>query len=168
MVDVPILLRDAREKAGLTQAELAARAATSQSAVARYESGASSPAVSTLERLLGSCGVRLDIRTRKGSPADLRSRQARLLRTNRSEILRILNRRGFHSPRVFGSVATGTARDDSDIDIVVLPAGNLDLLNLAGAREELSELLGVPVDLAVNEVLKAELRQAIDHDAVPL
>jgi hypothetical protein len=90
------------------------------------------------------------------------------LRTNRSEILRILNRRGFHSPRVFGSVATGTARDDSDIDIVVLPAGNLDLLNLAGAREELSELLGVPVDLAVNEVLKAELRQAIDHDAVPL
>lgn len=53
------LLREARRKAGLTQRELAARAGTSQSAVARYERARSIPDIETLQRLLEACGYEL-------------------------------------------------------------------------------------------------------------
>lgn len=53
------LLREARRKAGLTQRDLAARAGTSQSAVARYERARSLPDIDTLQRLLAICGYEL-------------------------------------------------------------------------------------------------------------
>jgi transcriptional regulator with XRE-family HTH domain len=46
------LLRDARRRHGLTQAQLAARARTSQAAISRIERGLVSPSVATLENLL--------------------------------------------------------------------------------------------------------------------
>lgn len=53
------LIRSARLQAGLTQAELAARAGTTQSAVARLERPGSNPRFETLASLLGAAGVRL-------------------------------------------------------------------------------------------------------------
>jgi transcriptional regulator with XRE-family HTH domain len=55
------LLRQVRVKAGLTQRELAARAGTAQSVVARVELGQTSPAVSTLRRLLAAAGFELEM-----------------------------------------------------------------------------------------------------------
>jgi transcriptional regulator with XRE-family HTH domain len=46
------LLRDARERHGLTQEQLAARARTSQAAISRIERGVVSPTVETLATLL--------------------------------------------------------------------------------------------------------------------
>ena len=46
------LLREARERHGLTQKQLAIRARTSQAAVSRIERGLVSPTVETLEKLL--------------------------------------------------------------------------------------------------------------------
>ena len=46
------LLREARERHGLTQKQLAIRARTSQAAISRIERGLVSPAVETLEKLL--------------------------------------------------------------------------------------------------------------------
>jgi transcriptional regulator with XRE-family HTH domain len=60
-VDAARALRDARRRAGLTQAELAARAATSQAAVSAYESAAKTPSVATLSRLLAAAGARLTV-----------------------------------------------------------------------------------------------------------
>ena len=37
----------------------------------------------------------------------------------RDEIIRLAERRGAHSLRVFGSVARGEANDDSDLDLLV-------------------------------------------------
>lgn len=54
------LLKSARQRAGLSQRELATRAGTAQSVVARIESGATSPTIATLEHLLRSCGFVLD------------------------------------------------------------------------------------------------------------
>jgi transcriptional regulator with XRE-family HTH domain len=53
------LLRDARQKAGLTQAELARRASTSQAAISDIERGRVQPSAQRLDRLLGMCGRRL-------------------------------------------------------------------------------------------------------------
>lgn len=55
------LVREARRRAGLTQAELARRAGTTQSAIARLEAGRSSPSFDAVVRLLRLCGFRLDV-----------------------------------------------------------------------------------------------------------
>ncbi len=54
-MEVTTLIRNARRSAGITQLELAARAGTAQPAIAAYESGAKTPNLATLERLLGAC-----------------------------------------------------------------------------------------------------------------
>jgi transcriptional regulator with XRE-family HTH domain len=55
------LVREARRRAGLTQAQLAAKAGTTQSAIARLESGQVDPAFGLVLKLLHSCGFRLDV-----------------------------------------------------------------------------------------------------------
>ncbi len=75
----------ARSAAGLTQADVAARIGTTQSAVARLESpgGKHSPSLSTLQRYASALGYRLQLRLVKGqglttgSTATARKRAAR-------------------------------------------------------------------------------------------
>jgi transcriptional regulator with XRE-family HTH domain len=62
------LLRQARTRAGLSQRELARRARTAQSVVARVESGATSPSWETLSRLLEAAGFTLDAALRPATP----------------------------------------------------------------------------------------------------
>jgi transcriptional regulator with XRE-family HTH domain len=50
---------DVRNRAGLTQEDLARRMGTTQPAVARLESGRSKPSMRTLERLADATGSRL-------------------------------------------------------------------------------------------------------------
>jgi transcriptional regulator with XRE-family HTH domain len=57
-----LLLKDARLRSGLSQRELARRAGTSQSVVARIELGETSPSWDTLDRLLAAAGFALDVR----------------------------------------------------------------------------------------------------------
>lgn len=57
--DAGNLLRDARIRAGLSQRQLARRAQTTQSVVARVELGQASPSWSTLTRLLAAAGFEL-------------------------------------------------------------------------------------------------------------
>src|SRR5262249_5745752 len=52
----------ARTRAGLTQEQLAQRMETSQSVVARLESGRGKPSTQTLERLAAATGTHLKIR----------------------------------------------------------------------------------------------------------
>lgn len=56
-MDVGVLLRDARERAGLSQRQLARKGGTGPSAIAAYESGTKSPTVRTMSRLLTACGL---------------------------------------------------------------------------------------------------------------
>ncbi|MGH9157869.1 MAG: helix-turn-helix domain-containing protein [Acidimicrobiales bacterium] len=53
------LIREARHRAGLTQAQLAARAGTSQPAIARYERARTMPDIATLHRIVEACGLEL-------------------------------------------------------------------------------------------------------------
>ncbi|MGO9097013.1 MAG: helix-turn-helix domain-containing protein [Bryobacteraceae bacterium] len=52
----------ARHRAGLSQAEVARRMGTTQSTVARLESGQRLPALSSLQRYADAIGHRLDVR----------------------------------------------------------------------------------------------------------
>lgn len=53
------LVHRLRAEAGLTQAELAARMGTTQSAIARMEGGGTRPTLDTLEKLAGAVGADL-------------------------------------------------------------------------------------------------------------
>jgi UDP-N-acetylglucosamine 1-carboxyvinyltransferase len=63
------LIRDARHGAGLTQADLAARLGTTQSAIARLEADGANPRISTLSRALDACDreMLLEARPRRSS-----------------------------------------------------------------------------------------------------
>ena len=60
-MDTAQVLRTARQRAGLTQQALAARAGTSQATLSAYETGRKTPSVETLTRLLAATGSRLSI-----------------------------------------------------------------------------------------------------------
>jgi transcriptional regulator with XRE-family HTH domain len=60
-----MLIRSTRERHGLTQAQLALRASTSQNAVSRLERDEISPSIDTIERLLSAMGERLDLSVRR-------------------------------------------------------------------------------------------------------
>lgn len=63
------LIRDARRDASLTQAELASRLGTTQSAIARLEAEGANPRVGTLTRALEACDreILLEARPRRSS-----------------------------------------------------------------------------------------------------
>ncbi|HEY7219836.1 MAG TPA: helix-turn-helix transcriptional regulator [Candidatus Binatia bacterium] len=57
--DAASLLREARTRAGLSQRDLAKRARTAQSVIARIERGQSDPSWETLTRLIAAAGFSL-------------------------------------------------------------------------------------------------------------
>lgn len=61
-MDAPQLLREARRRARLSQAELARRLGTKQPVVARWETGARSPSFGALRRALSAAGFDLETR----------------------------------------------------------------------------------------------------------
>jgi transcriptional regulator with XRE-family HTH domain len=56
-----VLLREARLRAGLTQAELGRRSGRPQSTIARWESGAVDPGLETLVEVVRACGLELTV-----------------------------------------------------------------------------------------------------------
>lgn len=56
---------DARNKKGMTQTEIARRAGTTQSAIARFESGRTNPTLDFASRLSMAVGAKLEIRLSK-------------------------------------------------------------------------------------------------------
>lgn len=72
------LIRTARRRAGLTQAELAARLGTTQSVIARWERGGVEPAFETLARVVRACGLELRIELEAPDPAEIASIQRNL------------------------------------------------------------------------------------------
>jgi len=164
------LLREARSAAGLSQAQLAQRAGVTQSVVSVYESGRRQPSVPTLAALIAATGYELDLsvgKPRKGVQR-LTGPVGRRLRRRRSEVVQLAGRHGVRVLGVFGSVARGEDRPDSDVDLLVeLPAG-MGLFALARVQNELEQLVGAPVDLIPEAGLKAGVRPAVEADLVPL
>jgi transcriptional regulator with XRE-family HTH domain len=81
-MDAAAILRDARGRAGLTQAELARRAGTSQATISAYEHGRKAPSVETLGRLLAATGTRLT--AAPASAPVVRPTKAQLARAGRT------------------------------------------------------------------------------------
>jgi uncharacterized protein len=161
------LIHTSRRSVGLTQAELAERAGTSQSAVARYESGAAAPTLATLERLLDVCDRRLVV-SAEPRPRAAGSRTLAVIRKHRRPLIEIARRHGAHNVRLFGSVARGDDKPTSDVDVLVDLERDRTLLDLVAIREEAGRLLGRTVDVTTAQTLAENVFRAAEHDAVPL
>lgn len=79
----------------------------------------------------------------------------------------ICRRYQVHQLSVFGSVARGQMRADSDVDLLVefSPAAEIGLIKYAGLMLALSELLGRRVDLVSKPALRPLLREGILREA---
>lgn len=175
MAGIASALRQARFDANLSQTDLAARAGTSQSALARYETGAALPTLPTLERLLAACGRRLEIQTPPAQPSapptSMRSQlgpQASKLRRQRRHLLDAADRHGIGNLRAFGSLARGGAKAGSDVDLLVDLKPGHTLLDLAAFRREAREILDLPVDVATTDMLKERIRDEVLSEVLPL
>jgi uncharacterized protein len=91
-----------------------------------------------------------------------------LLQENREEILKIATKHGAYNLRIFGSVARGEERQDSDVDFLVDMESDRNLLDRIGLMQDLEDLLGRKVDVATVKVLRDFCREGILKDAVPL
>jgi transcriptional regulator with XRE-family HTH domain len=65
------LIREARLRARLSQAALAERLGTSQSAIARWEAGGTEPSLETLARVVRACGLELRIGLDDADPGEV-------------------------------------------------------------------------------------------------
>lgn len=90
------------------------------------------------------------------------------LRQVRDEILRIAEQYGASNVRVFGSVARGDARPDSDVDLLVDFAPTTSLYEMVGLWLDLKDLLGWEIDVADSASPKQEFIRRISGEAVPL
>lgn len=79
---------------------------------------------------------------------------------------RQLKKYGIHSLSVFGSVARGEARKNSDVDILVDFEKPVGLFEYARLKMYLEGVLGREVDLVTPEALRKELREDILREAI--
>jgi predicted nucleotidyltransferase/DNA-binding XRE family transcriptional regulator len=164
------LLREARAAAGLSQAELAARAGVTQSVISAYEAGHRQPAIPTLAALVHAAGYELVIRLRREPRrlGRLSGPVGRRLHRRRHDVVAAALTHGVTNLRVFGSVARGQDRTDSDVDLLAdFPTG-LGLFGLGRVQAELEAILGTRVDLVPAQDLKPLVRNRAEREMVAL
>jgi len=166
-LDASSLIAQAREHAGITQVELARLAGTSQSAIAAYESGAKSPSVRTLNKVIRACGmgIAVDLVLVPAAEGGLLSE----VRSHQEELRRAAVSRRIRNLRLFGSAARGDTHSESDVDFLVdFDSSKEGLLPLIGFAREAETILGRSVDISSVDMLAEKVRVQALAEAVPL
>jgi len=90
------------------------------------------------------------------------------VKSKRDRILELARRHGVTRVRLFGSMARGDARPDSDVDLLVDVGPNPSPWFPGGLVAELEELLGRRVQIVTEHGLDHLLRDQILQEAVTL
>ena len=91
-----------------------------------------------------------------------------VIKAQREPILDIAAKHGARRLRVFGSVARGDARADSDLDLLVAMEDGRSLIDLIGLGQDLEELLGRRVDVVSEGGLSPHIRERVLAEAIAL
>lgn len=153
MASVGEAVRDARQKTGLSQRELADRAGVPLSTVGRIERNVVHPRVDTLQRIADALGGRLNI-----SIVIPRPDIVALIERYGYAIRHVCAAHGAHNVEIFGSVAEGTDDESSDLDLLVDLDDDRDLLDLVALEQTLSEMIGRDVDVIPRSTLNDDFR----------
>jgi predicted nucleotidyltransferase len=98
-----------------------------------------------------------------------RARPSQLSANNPERVRRLAVAHGAQRVLVFGSVARGEDDAESDLDLIVeIPPDRLRLLDLIELGHEISDVLGVEVDIGTPEMLKRSIRNQVLAEARPL
>ena len=91
-----------------------------------------------------------------------------LLAGRRETILAIARHHGVTSVKVFGSFARGSARSDSDLDLLVEAGPDTTAFFPGGLLADLEDALGRKVEIVEKQGLHRMLRDQILKEAIPL
>jgi predicted nucleotidyltransferase len=91
-----------------------------------------------------------------------------VLQEKRDDILNIAAKHGAYNVRVFGSVARGEDRPDSDVDLLVAVESTTSSWFPAGLILDLEQILGRQVEIVTEKGLNPHLREQVLREAVPL
>ena len=80
----------------------------------------------------------------------------------------LIDRYQVSSLELFGSYGRGEEQSDSDVDLLVEFLAPIDLFDLIGLEQYLSDILGKKVDLVMKDALKPRLRERILKEAVEI
>lgn len=169
--DSGTVLRQARQSARLSQTDVARRAGIAQSVISAYESGRREPSMQMLAKLIEATGHELVLDVVPSPDRTLglpNTPLGRRLRRRRKAVIDAAAKRRAHNVRAFGSVARGEDTETSDIDLLVDLEEGVGLLDLIGLERDLSELLGVDVDVVPAATLKPRIRARVLAEAIPL
>jgi predicted nucleotidyltransferase len=119
-------------------------------------------------RVLADAAYRSDADSIDIHHATLAGPLGRRLSTHRREVLDIAAAHRITNLRVFGSVARGEDRPDSDIGLLVELPDGMGLLGLGRARAEFERVLDARVDLIPAGDLKPDVARTIAAESVPL
>jgi predicted nucleotidyltransferase len=86
----------------------------------------------------------------------------------RDHLADIAGRYHVASLALFGSRVRGEGRTDSDLDVLAHFDVTPSLLTLLKLENELSDLLGVRVDLVIRESLRPSIKERVLTDLVPV
>jgi uncharacterized protein len=73
---------------------------------------------------------------------------------------------GAKSLAVFGSMARGDDREESDVDVLVTFEGPVTFRQFMGLKLDLEDMFGRPVDLATPDTLRPEIRPGVEKDLI--
>ncbi len=83
----------------------------------------------------------------------------------RDEIRNIIKRHHGINPRIYGSVLRGEDDENSDLDIVIETLPETDLFDLGGMHHDLTELMGVEVDIKTELEIPERIRAKVLSNA---
>ncbi len=84
---------------------------------------------------------------------------------HREAILQIVEHYHARNPRIFGSVLHGKDTDGSDLDILIDTTEETSLFDVGAIRTELTELLGVEVDVLTPGALPDRWKMEVLNEA---
>jgi hypothetical protein len=93
---------------------------------------------------------------------------ADIKRSLRQHLPALRERYGVDTLALFGSYVRHEQRADSDLDVLVTFRETPGLLQFVDLEDTLSDLLGVPVDLVVEDALKPRIGDRVRREVEPL
>ncbi|MGI9951700.1 nucleotidyltransferase family protein [Moorellaceae bacterium AZ2] len=80
----------------------------------------------------------------------------------------VLKKHGVARAAIFGSIARGEAREDSDLDFLVEFEGQKTLLDLVALQQELEKVTNKKVDVVTYASLNPRIREQIIREQVKI
>lgn len=159
MTSAAEVIRTARARASLTQAELARRTGIAQNVISDYERGRREPSFRAVDMIMDAADLALEY---------VPQTTLRRLQVRRGLILAALLAHGASNVSVFGSVAREEDTPDSDVDLLVDFDPQVSMFEIVRMQTAVEEIVGRPVDLIPRHGLKQEIAAAVKRDEIAL